>query len=85
MRRKVEEMQRLLSERKNKLRATEVVIEKKGAVVNKVQKILHSKYGQIYSSCRDVTSSLPTVYRKKLTTCLHPTGRGEQTLWRRKI
>ena len=36
-------MQKLLSERKNKLRVTEQVIEKKGAVVDKVQKILHSK------------------------------------------
>lgn len=43
MRRKVEEMQRLLAERRNKLSATEAVIEKKGAVVSKVQKILHSK------------------------------------------
>lgn len=34
---------RLLSERKNKLRVTENAVEKKGDVVTKVEKILHSK------------------------------------------
>ena len=43
MREKVMEMQRLLTERKNKLKVTEKVIEKKGNVVDKVEKILHSK------------------------------------------
>ena len=39
MRRKVESMMQLLSERKNKLKVTETAIEKKGQVVNKVEKI----------------------------------------------
>jgi len=43
MRRKVEEMQRQLLERKNKLRATEDTAEKKGNVVDKVNKILNMK------------------------------------------
>ena len=43
MRRKVEEMQRQLQERKNKLRATEDTAEKKGNVVEKVNKILNMK------------------------------------------
>ncbi len=43
MKRKVEDMMRLLAERKNKLRATETTIEKKANVVNKIEKILHSK------------------------------------------
>ena len=43
MRLKVESMVKLLSERKNKLKVTEVAIEKKGNVVEKVTKILHSK------------------------------------------
>ena len=43
MRRKVLEMQQLLQERRNKLKVTEKVIEKKGNVVDKVTKILHSK------------------------------------------
>ncbi len=43
MRRKVEDMQRLLAERRNKLKCTEKVIEKKANVVSKVEKILHSK------------------------------------------
>ena len=36
-------MQRLLAERKNKLHCTEKKIEAKANVVNKVEKILHSK------------------------------------------
>jgi len=43
MRRKVEEMQRQLLERKNKLRVTEDTAEKKGNVVEKVNKILNIK------------------------------------------
>ena len=43
MRRKVEEMQRQLLERKNKLKVTEDTAEKKGNVVDKVNKILNMK------------------------------------------
>jgi len=43
MRRKVMEMQRALLERKNKLRATEDTTEKKGNVVEKVNKLLNMK------------------------------------------
>ena len=43
MRQKVMDMQRLLLERKNKLKVTENSIAKKGSVVDKVEKILHGK------------------------------------------
>ena len=43
MRHKVGNMMKLLAERKNKLKSTENVIEKKGVVVEKVTKLLDSK------------------------------------------
>ena len=43
MRQKVGNMMKLLAERKNKLKSTENVIEKKGVVVEKVTKLLDSK------------------------------------------
>jgi len=43
MRKKVTDMMKLLEERKNKLKMTEVVLEKKAVVVEKVNKILDSK------------------------------------------
>jgi hypothetical protein len=43
MRRKVADMMRLLSERRNKLKVTENVIDKKGNVVDKITKILDGK------------------------------------------
>merc|ERR1711863_90476 len=43
MRKKVGNMMRLLTERKNKLKVTENVIDKKGVVVDNVNKILNQK------------------------------------------
>jgi len=43
MRKKVTDMMKLLEERRNKLKMTEVVLEKKSVVVEKVNKILDSK------------------------------------------
>jgi len=43
MRKKVTDMMKLLEERRNKLKMTEVVLEKKSVVVEKVHKILDSK------------------------------------------
>lgn len=43
MRRKVTDMMKLLEERRNKLKMTEVVLQKKAVVVDKVHKILDSK------------------------------------------
>ena len=44
MRRKVGEMMKLLSDRKNKLKTTEVVIDKKGKTVDNINKILNRKH-----------------------------------------
>ena len=46
MRRKVEELTKLLAMRKAKLKATENTLEKKSTVVDKVEKILNRKERQ---------------------------------------
>ena len=74
MRRKVEEMQRQLLERKNKLRATEDTAEKKGNVVDKVNKILNMKV-------REASFLIPSI---NICKSMCTNRRGGANTWRRR-